>query len=115
MVHYTSYKLEDASDTRVLQVAGKLDSSNSGDLSECIDGHLEKGSKNIILDCSNLNAIASEGLAVLVRANTRLKKIGGNFALVGVKGTVAEVLRIVHFDRLFKIFATVDEAAAAFK
>ncbi len=111
MVHYASYKLEGADDTRVLQVKGKLDSSTSGPLSECIDGHIDKGSHKIILDCSELDAIASEGLATLVRANSRLKKLGGKFALAGVKGTVADVLRIVHFDRLFKLSATVDEAA----
>jgi anti-anti-sigma regulatory factor len=44
-----------------------------------------------------------------------LKKVGGKFSLAGVKGTVADVLKIVHFDRLFKLFGSVDEAAKAFQ
>ena len=53
------------------------------------------------------------GLAVLVRANSRLKPLGGKIALAGVKGVAADALRIVHFDRLFNMYPTVDEAAAA--
>ena len=66
-----------------------------------------------MLDCSQLDAISSEGLAAFVQTKSSLKKVDGVIALAAVKGTVAEVVRIVHFDRLFKLFPTVDEAARA--
>jgi anti-anti-sigma factor len=114
MTDYSSYKSGDAGEVLVVEVKGKLDSSNSKTLTACLQGHIDDGEHKIVLDCSGLNAISSEGLAVLVQINKRLKTVGGKFSLAGVKGTVADVLKIVHFDRLFKLFGSVDEAAKAF-
>ena len=113
MIDYTSYRLEDAGNTLVLEVTGRLDSMTSGFLLDCIQGLIENGEKRVVLDLADLQTISSEGLAVLVRANTRLKKLGGKIALASVGGTVADVLRLVHFDRLFGLYPDVDEAAQA--
>lgn len=113
MIDYASYKSGDTDGVLVVEVAGKLDSSTAKTLSNCLLSHIESGEQKIVLDCSKLHAISSEGLAVFVQINSRLKKLGGKFSLAGVKGSVADVLKIVHFDRLFKLFGTVDEAAQA--
>lgn len=113
MVEYPSYKLEGADNALVLEVTGRLDSSTSPSLIDCIQGYIERGEKTIVLDCSRLDGISSEGLAAFVSAKARLKKIDGTLSLAGVKGGVAEVIRIVHFDKLFSLFPSVDEAAKA--
>lgn len=115
MIDYSSYKLENAEDTLVLEVTGKLDSSTAKFLMDCIQGCIERGERKIVLDCSQLIAISSEGLATFVQAKRRLKELGGSISLAGVSGGVADVIRIVHFDRIFNLFSTVDEAAQALK
>ena len=113
MMKYASYKIEGAEDAIVLEVTGRLDSAASSNLLKCIQDYIEEGERKIVLDCSQLDAISSEGLATFVQAKSRLKKLGGSISLAGVKGGVAEVIRIVHFDKLFNMFPNVDEATKA--
>jgi anti-anti-sigma factor len=53
------------------------------------------------------------GLGMLVRVNSRMKKLGGDVKLAAVHGTVAQILGVVGLNRLFQIYSTVDEAIAA--
>lgn len=113
MIDYVSHSHSLHSDVLVVEASGKLDSVTSKYLLDCMQGIVQSGTEKIVLDCENLHQINSMGLASLVRANSRLKKIGGVMAIASATGPVADVLKLVHFDRLFGIYSTVDEAAAA--
>ena len=94
-----------------MQSGGRIDSNCSEFLLDCIQGYIDRGETKLVIDCSDLEHISSMGLAVLVRAKSRLKKHGGVLAIAGAKGAAADVLNLVHFDRLFGLFGTVEEAA----
>lgn len=111
MIEFNSKLLEGTS-TLVLELEGRLDGASSEYLLDCIQGHVEDGVKNVILNCTELEYISSIGLGTLVRANTRLKPREGRVVLVGVKGLVAEVLKVAHLDRIFNLFPDVETAAA---
>jgi anti-sigma B factor antagonist len=111
MSDYSSYKLEGVQDAIVLEVKGRLDSFTANSLVDCIQHCIDRGDRTIVLDCSQLKAISSEGLAAFVQAKTRLKRVSGSMSLAGVQGSVADVLRIVHFDRLFSLYPSIAEAA----
>ena len=113
MIDFTAYRYEASGDTLVLVITGKLDSTTSQYVLDCLQDHIANGEHKFVLDCSELTYISSVGLGTLVRANSRLKDMGGAVALAGVKGVVAEALRLVHFDRLFNMYDDVDQAAAA--
>jgi anti-anti-sigma factor len=112
MIEFSGYKHEQYPGVFVLEVMGHIDTDASNFLLDCIQGYIDSGEKKFVLDCSELAYISSMGLATLVRANSRLKPNGGRIALAGVKGVVADALRVVHFDRLFNMFPDVDAAAA---
>ena len=111
MIEFSGYRHESQPDVFVLEVMGHIDTDASNFLLDCIQGYIDSGEEKFVLDCSDLAYISSMGLATLVRANSRLKSKGGNIALAGVKGVAADALRVVHFDRLFNMFPSVDEAA----
>lgn len=116
MIEFSGYKYDGAEgidDVLVLEVMGRIDSEASHFLLDCIQGYIDGGEKKFVLDCSELAYLSSMGLATLVRANSRLKSRGGKIALAGVKGIVADALRLVGFHRLFHMYPTVDEAARA--
>ncbi len=113
MIEFSGYKHDDWDNVFVLEVMGHIDSDASRFLLDCIQGYIDAGEQKFVLDCSELAYISSMGLATLVRANSRLKDGGGEIALAGVKGVAADVLRLVHFDRIFNMFPTVDDAAEA--
>ncbi len=115
MVDFKSYKLDDVPEILVLELTGRLDTENSEHLMNCVQTHIEDGGSRIILNCEDLDFISSLGLGTLLRAMTRLKKLGGSMALAGPRGAVADVLRLVHLNRLLSIHANVDEAATAMK
>lgn len=112
MIEFSGYKHAQHPTVFVLEVMGHIDTDASNFLLDCIQGYIDSGEKKFVLDCTDLSYISSMGLATLVRANSRLATKGGKIALAGVKGVAADALRVVHFDRLFNMFPTVDEAAA---
>ena len=113
MIDFKSYKLDSAPEIMVLELTGNLNAENSEYLMDCVQGHIEDGISRIILDCKELNFISSMGLGTLIRAMTRLKKMGGAVALAGAQGAVADVIRLVHLNRLLNIYGDVGEAAEA--
>ena len=111
MIDYTTYPLADDESILVLELTGRLDSGSSEFLLDAIQGFIDDGTRKFVLDCNDLEYISSVGLAALVRANSRLKQQSGSVALANIPGTIAEILRIVHFDRLFHMYNSVVAAA----
>jgi len=113
MFNFRYEKVGKEQDILAVVVSGNLDESNANYLLDCVKDNILEGRKKLILDCGQLNYISSMGLGVLARVHSRMKKIGGDVKLAGVHGTVANLMNIVHFNRLFNLYPTVDEAIAA--
>lgn len=94
-------------------LSGTLDQDNCEYLLDCVKDEILDGRKKVILDCNELSFISSMGLGTLVRVNSRMKKIDGEVKLACVHGAVAQVIKIVGFNKLFEIYNTVGEAVAA--
>ena len=100
MIDFKSYKLDDAPEILVLELTGHLNAENSKYLKDYVQGHIEDGVSRTILHCEELNFISSMGLGTLILAMARLKKLGGAVALTEARGAVADVIRLVHLNRL---------------
>jgi anti-sigma B factor antagonist len=94
-------------------VSGKLDAFHCDYLLNCVEHQIEGGHKKLILDCSELNFISSKGLGMLVRVHARMKKHGGDVKLAGVRGAAASLISVVHLNKAFEMYPTVEEAIAA--
>jgi len=112
MIDYTSYLTGNQNDVLVLELTGRLNEQTSAFLFDCLDGHIQHGRNKLILDCTELEHIVSAGLGTLVRVHFRVKDQGGQVRLVGVQGVVAEIVRLVHFEKIFHLHDTVEEALA---
>ncbi|MEM1224547.1 MAG: STAS domain-containing protein [Planctomycetota bacterium] len=115
MINYATYKHETMPDVLVIEASGKLDTTTADFMLDCIQGYIEHGDKKVVIDCEDLNIITSVGLGMLVRANKRMKESGGAIAIANAQGLVADSLRLVHFDRLFGLHPSIDDAAASLK
>ncbi len=113
MIDYETYKSGLNEDILVLELTGRLDDHTAEFLVDCLAGQINEGCTKIVIDCHHLEYISSTGMGALVRINSRLKPDGGEVSLSRVKGMIADVLRIVHLDRLFHIYPTVEEACEA--
>ena len=75
---------------------------------------LEANKVNIVLDLAELSIIDSSGLGNLISALVPTRNKGGDIRLAQVNKHVQHVIKVVQLERIFKIFATVDEAVASF-
>jgi anti-sigma B factor antagonist len=67
----------------------------------------------VVVDLSEVAYMDSSGVASLVEALQTAKRNGSFFALAAVQGTALRVLELARLDRVFKIFASVEEGLVA--
>lgn len=113
MFNFEYEKVGHSKDIVAVVLTGTVDESNCNYLIECVAEEILEGRTKLILDCGGLQYISSMGLAMLVRINSRMRKLGGDVKLAAVHGTIAQILNVVGLNRLFQIYPTVDEAIAA--
>ena len=113
MLDFSYEKVGKDKDIVAVVLSGRLDESNCNYLLDCVEEEILEGRKKLILDCGQLTYISSMGLGKLVQVNARMKKRGGDVKLAAVHGAVAQVLSVVGLNRIFQIYATVDDAIAA--
>lgn len=98
-----------------LALDGGLDHTNTGPFVERMDALLETGRRRVLLDLEELTYISSWGLGALVRVHHHFAVRGGRLAFARLHSKVAGVLKVSHMDRLFDLYATLEEAMAALR
>ena len=61
----------------------------------------ESTGKGLVIDCTNLEYIASSGLRILLNLVKKAKADGGRVALRGVNDVIRDVLDMTGFTNLF--------------
>lgn len=110
MIEYSVQIIDKTPSVAILELTGKLDLESSEFLLDTIQGLIEEGHANFVLDCADLEYISSLGLGTLIRAKSRLKHKSGVVTLANVRGMIAEAIHLVHFDKVFHIFDSVEAA-----
>jgi len=90
--------------------SGRLDIVSSRRLEAVVVKELESGHKNLILDMSKVDYIASGGLKVLVSLWKRTRDQRGDLILAGLTPSVREVFMLIGFDLVFTVFKSLNEA-----
>ena len=68
------------------------------------------GSKNIILDLSDVTFVDSSGLSAILIGNRLCKNVNGTFAIAKLNEYVAKLIKISQLDSILNILPTVEEA-----
>lgn len=113
MFNFRYEKVGQNQDIIAVVLSGTLDESNCEYLLDCVSDEILEGRRKLILDCGQLGYISSMGLGMLVRVNSRMKKLGGDVRLAAVQSAVSNVLTVVGLNRIFQIYPNVDDAVAA--
>jgi anti-anti-sigma factor len=103
---------EKKGDFFVVEVEGRLDTTNYAELDQVLAGILEKGEKNIILDIAKLEYVSSSGLRIFLMYLKKIKSSQGRFILCNMKAEIREIFEISGFINIFEIF---DDLGAALK
>ncbi len=102
MIEFDSRRTENG--TLVIRLSGKLDESAANYLFHCVEGEINDGNTNVVINCADLGYISSFGLASLVRARNKILKNGGKVCMAEVQSVISELLNVVNFDRIFDIY-----------
>lgn len=95
--------IENTTESVVIKFEGHLDSSASEMLPEKLAPVMNDAGKQIILDFTKLNYIASSGMRMLLMLNKKAREKGGSVAIKGMSEDILQIFQMVGFDNIFDI------------
>lgn len=90
--------------------AGRIDKDASTKLENLLTSEFDAGHNRVVVDLSDVDYISSSGLKMLVAMWKRAHDLKGDLMLAGLRPPVREVINLIGFDLVFRIFDSVDEA-----
>lgn len=88
----------------------RIDAHNSGELKDAILHLIEQGEAAIIVQLESVRFIDSSGLGALLSGHKNAAARGGKFALANVQPQVLSMFELTRLNRVFEIYADVNEA-----
>jgi anti-sigma B factor antagonist len=100
-------------DRTVVQVTGEVDVYTAPKLREQLVSLVDAGRYDIIVDMDAVEFLDSTGLGVLVGGLKRVRTHDGSLRLVCSQERILKIFRITGLTKVFPIYSSVEEAAAA--
>lgn len=76
---------------------------------------INKGSRKLIIDMTDLYTIDSSVLGELVAVHFALANVGGRVSLVNLPSKVVDLLRLTKLETVFEVFDSIDGSVAHFQ
>ena len=103
-----AYEVQEDGGFAIVLLTGDVDLSCSPDARKTILDCLESA-RNTLVDMSAVSYIDSSGVASLVEGYQTAKKKNLRFGLLGVSGSAMSVLELARLDKVFPIYADIEE------
>jgi len=97
-------------EVHVIKLSGTLGYEASEKLKESLVALLEKKTKKIIIDMSEIEMITSGTLGIFYTANKDFEVVGGALILVGLQPHVLSSIHEWRLERFLHIYDTMEEA-----
>ncbi|MBF0482947.1 MAG: STAS domain-containing protein [Desulfovibrionaceae bacterium] len=98
----------------IVEPEGRLDAASAKSFKDAIMRRAEKGGQRLVVDLSRVRFLDSSGLGVLVSCLRRFTDSGGDIKLCGLRPEIQSLFALTRLNKVFDIFVTAEEAAAAF-
>jgi anti-sigma B factor antagonist len=108
-------KIKDVEGVGVISISGELDALTSPELIELFSSQETKSYLNIIADLSGLDYSSSAGIRVFLGLARDLRRKKGDLRISGVQPHVDKIFKLSKFDKIVRIFPTVEDAIQSFK
>lgn len=103
-----AYEVQEDRGFAIVLLTGDVDLSCSPDARKTILDCLNS-SQNTLVNLSDVSYIDSSGVASLVEGYQTAKKKNLEFGLIGVSGPAMSVLELARLDKVFPIYADIEE------
>ncbi len=99
---------------QLFELSGRVDTITADDLRASLNGAIERGYNQLVIELSGVEFMSSAGLREMVSALKTVKRSGGDLRLANPSEKVKEVLDLAGLDTIFQIFPTTVEAVGSF-
>jgi anti-sigma B factor antagonist len=102
---------------QIVAIKGALDAHTFPRFQSCLEGITEDRGKDprLVLDCENLDYISSAGLGVLKKMVREMRVRGGDIRLASLSGKIRNIVQLLGFTKLIKIYPTLQEAVDSYR
>ncbi len=97
-----NFKRTDQGDRTILKIEGSLDAVSTPDIRPIIDSLVSEKRLVVDVDCSSLRLVDSSGVGAIVALYKRIKALGGNVAVSGLRDQPLAIFKLLRLDRVFK-------------
>ncbi len=99
----------------ILEIRGELDAHTASKLEDSLKTLIDKKKRNIIVNCNDLEYIASAGLGVFMAYIEDVRGLGGDIKLTNMNEKVYNVFDLLGFPTLYDILDDEIEAIKQFQ
>ena len=101
-------------DITVLELDHDLALDSNSQFRKKANAAFDAGTRKLIVNLANVTYMDSCGMGELISCYTRLKKMGGRFALLHLNQRLQHLLTITKLHLVFEVFESEAEAVASF-
>ena len=95
-------KIEEIEGKYVATLEGEMDTAAAAEVEKVMEPLYTSDGKDVIIDCTNLEYIASSGLRILISILKGAKSAGSRVVLRGVNDDIKSVFKLTGFDSIFE-------------
>lgn len=99
----------------VLELSGELDAHTASQLENSLKNLIDQDKHQIIVNCEDLDYIASAGLGVFMAYIEDVRSLGGDIKLTNMNKKVYNVFDLLGFPTLYDILQHESEAIEKFE
>ena len=94
--------IEEIDGKYIATLEGEMDTAAAMEAEEVLNPLYQSNGKDVIIDCTNLEYIASSGLRILLRILKDAKSNGSRVVLKGVNDDIKTVFKLTGFISIFE-------------
>jgi anti-sigma B factor antagonist len=106
------HTIRNESGVTIVDLSGEIDVGLATTLRDTLINLVESQPGPLLINLSDVRYIDSAGLSILIAANRKSKKAGGDFGLSNPQIAVQQIFKLTRVDKVLKIFPTVEEGIA---
>lgn len=104
----------DLNKIKSVAILGRLDTTTYPSLEECLNQLFTTGTRQLVIDCSQMDYVSSSGLRVFLMMLKKMKSENGTLVICGLQAPIYNVFEISGFLSIFNIAPDVEKALGFF-
>jgi len=96
--------------SKLVQLIGVMHLQSRSNFSKTIDGLVDAGTQNIIIDLGELSYVDSAVIGIMIASTKKVVRIGGRLVLARAKPDIYDVFDVVGATKILDFCPTLEEA-----